>query len=142
MFQMGGIGPMMGQAHVFYRYWAEKLPAVIARCQNETQRLFGVSHGKRRETWRRSAVLLTFLITALWPAGILGSRPYQNGRNGEASGRSRTADMVKVFGCRQAYENHPCTNPRGCGDGLWGFPVLLGCGDGETGSAREPAGAW
>jgi hypothetical protein len=36
------------------------------------------------------------------------------------------AEMVKVFGCRQAYENRPCTNPRGCGDGLWGFRVLLG----------------
>jgi hypothetical protein len=22
------------------------------------------------------------------------------------------ADLVKVFGCRQAYENRPCTNPR------------------------------
>jgi hypothetical protein len=34
--------------------------------------------------------------------------------------------MVKVFGCHEAYENRPCTNPRGCGDGLWGFDVLLG----------------
>src|SRR6201995_2799455 len=28
---------------------------------------------------------------------------------------------VKVFGCRQVYENRPCRNPRDCGDGLWGF---------------------
>jgi hypothetical protein len=27
MFQMGGIGPMMGQANVFYRYFPEKLPS-------------------------------------------------------------------------------------------------------------------
>jgi hypothetical protein len=33
--------------------------------------------------------------------------------------------LVNVFGCRQAYENRPCTNPRGCGDGLWGFRKAL-----------------
>ena len=42
MFQMGGIGPMMGQANVFFRYFEEKLPSVIARYQNESKRLFKV----------------------------------------------------------------------------------------------------
>lgn len=42
MFQMGGLGPMMGQANVFNRYFPEKLPNVIARYQNEVSRLFGV----------------------------------------------------------------------------------------------------
>lgn len=42
MFQMGGIGPMMGQANVFYRYWPEKLQPVIDRYQNESRRLFEV----------------------------------------------------------------------------------------------------
>ncbi|MDX2141744.1 MAG: glutathione S-transferase N-terminal domain-containing protein [Rhodospirillaceae bacterium] len=42
MFQMGGIGPMMGQANVFYRYFPEKLPAAISRYQNESRRLFEV----------------------------------------------------------------------------------------------------
>lgn len=42
MFQMGGIGPMMGQANVFYRYFPEKIPAAIARYQGESRRLFGV----------------------------------------------------------------------------------------------------
>lgn len=42
MFQMGGIGPMMGQANVFHRYWPEKIPSVIARYQGESARLFGV----------------------------------------------------------------------------------------------------
>ena len=42
MFQMGGIGPMMGQANVFYRYFPEKIPAAIDRYQNETRRLFEV----------------------------------------------------------------------------------------------------
>lgn len=42
MFQMGGVGPMMGQANVFYRYFPEKIPAAIERYQNEGRRLFEV----------------------------------------------------------------------------------------------------
>jgi glutathione S-transferase len=42
MFQMGGIGPMMGQANVFFRYFPEKLPAAIERYENESRRLFEV----------------------------------------------------------------------------------------------------
>ena len=43
MFQMGGIGPMMGQANVFYRYWpGEKIQPAIDRYQNEGRRLFEV----------------------------------------------------------------------------------------------------
>ena len=46
MFQMGGIGPMMGQANVFYRYFPEKIPAAIARYQAEGRRLFTVLDGQ------------------------------------------------------------------------------------------------
>ncbi|MBL6686702.1 MAG: glutathione S-transferase N-terminal domain-containing protein [Pseudomonadales bacterium] len=42
MFQMSGIGPMMGQANVFYRYFPEKIQPAIDRYQNETRRLFEV----------------------------------------------------------------------------------------------------
>jgi glutathione S-transferase/GST-like protein len=42
MFQMAGIGPMMGQANVFYRYLPEKIPVAIDRYQGEVRRLFGV----------------------------------------------------------------------------------------------------
>lgn len=42
MWQMGGLGPMQGQANVFYRYFPEKLPSVISRYQNETRRLYKV----------------------------------------------------------------------------------------------------
>ena len=42
MFQMGGIGPMMGQANVFFRYFPEKLQPAIERYQNESRRLFEV----------------------------------------------------------------------------------------------------
>ena len=42
MFQMGGVGPMMGQANVFSRYFPEKLQPVIDRYQREGRRLFEV----------------------------------------------------------------------------------------------------
>ena len=42
MFQMGGIGPMMGQANVFYRYAPERIPYAIDRYQREVRRLFEV----------------------------------------------------------------------------------------------------
>ena len=42
MFQMGGIGPMMGQANVFFRYFEEKSPAAIDRYQHEGRRLLTV----------------------------------------------------------------------------------------------------
>ncbi len=50
MFQMGGVGPMMGQANVFYRYWQEKIPPVIARYQNESRRLLEVLDGRLAES--------------------------------------------------------------------------------------------
>ena len=42
MFQMGGVGPMLGQAHHFRIYAPEKIPYAIDRYSNETQRLYGV----------------------------------------------------------------------------------------------------
>ncbi len=42
MFQMGGVGPMQGQANVFFRYYPEKLQGPIDRYQNETRRLYEV----------------------------------------------------------------------------------------------------
>ena len=42
MFQMGGVGPMLGQTHHFMRFATEKVPYVIDRYHKETQRLYGV----------------------------------------------------------------------------------------------------
>jgi GST-like protein len=42
MFQMGGLGPMLGQAHHFRIYAPEKLPYAIERYTNEARRLYGV----------------------------------------------------------------------------------------------------
>ena len=49
MFQMGGVGPMMGQANVFFRYFPEKIPAVIERYQGESRRLFRVLDTRLQE---------------------------------------------------------------------------------------------
>jgi GST-like protein len=52
MFQMGGVGPMMGQANVFFRYFPEKLQPAIDRYQNESRRLFEVLDGQlQRSEW-------------------------------------------------------------------------------------------
>ena len=42
MFQMGGLGPMQGQAHVFFRYTPEPIEYAIKRYQKETARLYEV----------------------------------------------------------------------------------------------------
>lgn len=46
MLQMGGVGPMMGQANVFYRYFPKRIPEAITRYQNESRRLFEVLDGQ------------------------------------------------------------------------------------------------
>jgi GST-like protein len=42
MWQMGGLGPMLGQAGHFTNYAPEKIPYAIERYTNEAKRLFGV----------------------------------------------------------------------------------------------------
>ncbi len=42
MFQMGGVGPMLGQAHHFRIYAPEKIPYAVDRYTNEAKRLYGV----------------------------------------------------------------------------------------------------
>ncbi|WPC07022.1 glutathione S-transferase N-terminal domain-containing protein [Pseudomonas benzenivorans] len=49
MFQMGGIGPMQGQANVFFRYFPEKLQGAIDRYQHETRRLYEVLDARLAE---------------------------------------------------------------------------------------------
>jgi GST-like protein len=49
MFQMGGLGPMMGQANVFTRYFPEQIPPVIDRYLRESRRLLEVLDGRLAE---------------------------------------------------------------------------------------------
>lgn len=46
---MGGVGPMQGQANVFYRYFPEKIPSAINRYQTETRRLYTVLNHRLKQ---------------------------------------------------------------------------------------------
>ena len=50
MFQMGGVGPMLGQAHHFLGYAPEKIPYAMNRYKNEANRLYGVIDRRLRES--------------------------------------------------------------------------------------------
>ncbi|WP_319633659.1 glutathione binding-like protein [Pelagibius marinus] len=49
MWQMGGFGPMLGQAHHFRRFAKEEVPYAIERYTNETRRLYGVLDKRLKE---------------------------------------------------------------------------------------------
>jgi GSH-dependent disulfide-bond oxidoreductase len=66
MFQMSGVGPMMGQANVFLRYFPEKIQAAIDRYQREVTRLFGVMD-KQLGTLEYIAGDYSIADMALWP---------------------------------------------------------------------------
>src|SRR5687768_2560368 len=67
MFQMSAVGPMMGQANVFYRYAPEKIPYAIERYQREVRRLFEVLE---RQLGRHAYVAgeeYSIADIAMWP---------------------------------------------------------------------------
>lgn len=70
MFQMGGIGPMQGQANVFYRYFPEKIPAAITRYQNETRRLYEVLNTRLEQVeYLAGEYSIADIATYPWLAG-------------------------------------------------------------------------
>jgi glutathione S-transferase len=67
MFQMGGVGPMQGQANVFFRYFPEKIPAAISRYQNETRRLYTVLDGQlAKNEWLAGEYSLADIANYSW----------------------------------------------------------------------------
>jgi len=50
MWQMGGLGPMLGQAHHFRQYAPEPIPYAVERYTNEAKRLYGVADRRLGET--------------------------------------------------------------------------------------------
>ena len=67
MFQMGGIGPMMGQANVFFRYFPEKIQPAIDRYQNECRRLFEVLDRRLGESeWLGSEYSIADIANWCW----------------------------------------------------------------------------
>lgn len=67
MFQMSGVGPMMGQANVFYRYFPEKIQPAIDRYQNEGRRLFEVMNTQLAKSRYLAGEEYTIADIATWP---------------------------------------------------------------------------
>jgi GST-like protein len=66
MFQMGGIGPMLGQAGHFRSYAKEKIPYAIERYTNEAKRLYGVLDRRLAEA-EYVAGEYSIADVAIWP---------------------------------------------------------------------------
>ncbi|MGI9558425.1 MAG: glutathione S-transferase family protein [Thermodesulfobacteriota bacterium] len=67
MFQMAGVGPMQGQAHVFRHYAPEKIPYAVERYTKETNRLYAVLDGRLSETPYLAGGEYTVADISLWP---------------------------------------------------------------------------
>jgi GST-like protein len=67
MFQMGGVGPMLGQAHHFRMYAPEKVEYAINRYTNEAKRLYGVIDRQVAKEGYLAGAEYTIADIATWP---------------------------------------------------------------------------
>ena len=67
MFQMGSVGPMLGQAHHFRTYAPEKMEYAINRYTNEARRLYGVMDRQLANTPYIAARQYTIADIAIFP---------------------------------------------------------------------------
>lgn len=67
MFQMGGLGPMLGQAHHFRVFAPEKVPYAIKRYSDEAQRLYGVMDRRLARSAYLGADSYSIADIASWP---------------------------------------------------------------------------
>ena len=67
MFQMAGVGPMQGQAHVFRHYAPETIPYAVERYTRETRRLYSVADGVLSKSPYLAGTQYTVADIALWP---------------------------------------------------------------------------
>ncbi|VVD91124.1 glutathione binding-like protein [Pandoraea anhela] len=67
MFQMGGVGPMLGQAHHFRIYAPEKIDYAIKRYTNEARRLYGVLDKRLADHPYVAGDMYTVADIAIWP---------------------------------------------------------------------------
>lgn len=67
MFQMGGLGPMLGQAHHFRIYAPEKIDYAINRYSNEARRLYGVLDKQLSQTTYLAGDTYTIADIASFP---------------------------------------------------------------------------
>jgi len=74
MFQMGGLGPMAGQAHHFRNYAPERIQYAFDRYTNETHRLYAVLERRLSEAAYLGGDAYTIADMASWP----WIRPHEN----------------------------------------------------------------
>ncbi len=67
MFQMGGVGPMLGQAHHFRIYAPEKIAYAVDRYTNEAKRLYGVMNKRLAKTKYIAGAEYTIADIAIFP---------------------------------------------------------------------------
>ncbi|WP_172202339.1 glutathione S-transferase family protein [Niveibacterium sp. COAC-50] len=67
MFQMGGLGPMLGQAHHFLRFAPEAVPYAMKRYSDEARRLYGVLEGRLTQHEWLAADTYTIADIAAFP---------------------------------------------------------------------------
>jgi GST-like protein len=67
MFQMGGVGPMLGQNHHFRLYAPEKIPYAIDRYTNEARRLYGVIERRLADSPWLGGEDYSIVDMAVWP---------------------------------------------------------------------------
>ena len=67
MFQMGGVGPMLGQTHHFRNYAPEKIEYAINRYNRETGRLYGVVDKQLAKSPYVAGKSYTIADMAIWP---------------------------------------------------------------------------
>ncbi len=67
MFQVGGVGPMLGQAHHFRMYAPEKVPYAIDRYTNEAKRLYGVMNKRLGQSPYLGGKTYSIADMAVWP---------------------------------------------------------------------------
>ena len=67
MFQMGGVGPMLGQAHHFRIYAPEKIEYAVNRYTNEAKRLYGVMNKRLAQSRYIAGAEYTIADIAIFP---------------------------------------------------------------------------
>jgi GSH-dependent disulfide-bond oxidoreductase len=67
MFQMGGVGPMLGQAHHFRIYAPEKIAYAVDRYTNEAKRLYGVMNKRLQSSRWIAGEQYTIADIAIFP---------------------------------------------------------------------------
>ena len=67
MFQMGGVGPMLGQAHHFRIYAPEKIPYAIDRYTNEAKRLYAVMNSRLANNKYIAGAVYSIADIAIFP---------------------------------------------------------------------------